>query len=162
MKNLLFLITLLFAINTQSFSQHLAMTFQESSGQGIQMTRLDSIYKNAVNADPSKAVFKTESEQTALQESYYTLLKDLGQFLADNKFNWDKPTNCFNKIYFSADGTIDYFLFNFLGKPDNRPTEAQQLEFKRLLNLFITDYKFPLAATVKFSQCSPSTFMPGK
>ena len=38
----------------------------------------------------------------------------------------------------------------------------KQIEYNRLLNLFIKDYKFPMTAKVKFGQCGSITFTPKK
>ena len=162
MKNL-FLSTILFVACFQTFGQHLALTFQDAAKQGINMQNLDGIYKSAVHIDTSQAVFKTDQEQQAMYEAYTKLLQDFGKFLTTNNFKWDKPTKCFNKIYFDSDGTIDYFLYNFLTKdvkPEDQLSQDKQAEFNRLLNLFIKDYKISLTAKTKFAQCSPSTYMP--
>lgn len=155
-----FIITILLTSSLHFFGQHLGLTFQEAERQGVSIKHLDSLYKSAVHADPAQAVFKTEKEQETLQQQYIKMLQDLGNFLSKNNFNWEKPTRCFNRIYFNSDGTIDYFLFNFLGKPEDKPLEEKQLEFKKLLNVFIKDYKFALSAKTKFAQCSPTTYMP--
>jgi len=115
-----------------------------------------------VHSDTSLAIFKTETEQDVLLQAYIKLLQDFGQFLSNNNFKWEKPTRCFNRIYFSSNGTTDYFLFNFLGKIEDKPTENIEKEFQRILNVFISDYKFPLTAKTKFAQCSPTTYMPKK
>jgi len=155
-----FIITVLLIISFQSFGQHLGLTFQNAEKQGISIKHLDSIYISAVHTDTSLAVFKTETEQEAMQQAYIKLLQDFGKFLSENNFKWEKPTRCFNRIYFSADGTIDYFMFNFLGKPEDKPAENIEKEFQKLLNVFILDYKFSLTAKTKFAQCSPTTYMP--
>ena len=155
-----FIITVLLIVSFQSFGQHLGLTFQNAEKQGISIKHLDSIYISAVHTDTSLAVFKTEIEQEAMQQAYIKLLQDFGKFLSENNFKWEKPTRCFNRIYFSADGTIDYFLFNFLGKPEDKPAENIEKEFQKLLNVFILDYKFSLTAKTKFAQCSPTTYMP--
>lgn len=157
-----FIITVLLTISFQTFGQHLGLTFQNAEKQGISIKHLDSVYTSAVHTDTTLAVFKTESEQEAMQKAYIKLLQDFGKFLSENNFKWDKPTRCFNRIYFNADGTIDYFLFNFLGKPEDKPSENIEKEFQRLLNVFISDYKFSLTAKTKFAQCSPTTYMPKK
>ena len=157
-----FIITVLLTICLQTFGQHLGLTFQNAEKQGISIKHLDSLYKSAVHADTSLAVFKTEKEQDALQQAYVKLLQDFGKFLLENNFKWEKPTRCFNRIYFNSDGTIDYFLFNFLGKTEDKPAEIIEKEFQRLLNVFISDYKFSLTAKTKFAQCSPTTYMPKK
>ena len=53
-----------------SYGQHRALTFQDAEKQGIYIKHLDSIYKNAVNSDTALAIFKTETEQEKLQQSY--------------------------------------------------------------------------------------------
>lgn len=160
-KNISILILLvMFCLN--SFGQHLGMTFQEYEKQGTTIQHLDSIYKSAVDGDTSKAVFKTEAEQQALGEAYIKMLQDFGKFLTAHNFTWDKPTRCFNRIYFNSDGTIDYFLYNFLGKPEDKLSDERQKEFNELLNQFIKDYKFTMTAKVKFAQCGPTRYMPKK
>ncbi len=154
------MITILLSTCLQTFGQHLGLTFQSAEKQGISIKHLDSIYKSSVHSNTSLAVFKTEKEQEALHQAYIKLLQDFGVFLSKNNFKWQKPTRCFNRIYFNTDGTIDYFLYNFLGKTEDKPAENSEMEFQRLINVFISDYKFSLTAKTKFAQCSPTTYMP--
>ena len=91
-------------------------------GADFKAGRADNSYASAIRSDTSLAVFKTEKVKEALPLAYFKLLQDLGVFLSTNNFLWMKPTRCFNRIYFSPNGSIDYFLFNFLGKPDDKPT----------------------------------------
>lgn len=156
-----FCLVLIMFISVQfSYGQHIALPFQDAEKQGISIKHLDSIYKNAVNSDTSQAVFKTDTAQEKLQQSYTKLLKDLGNYLSKNNFKWEKRTPCFNKVYFNNEGTIDYFLFIFRGNAKDNPSEAKQKEFQRLLNLFIKDYKFSLTANTKFTQCGGAVYMP--
>ena len=143
----------------QTYGQGLGLTFQEAHIQGITIKHLDSLYKSALHSDSSLAVFKTQKEQEAMTQAYVEMLQDFGKFLNKNNFSWDKPTKCFNRIYFNSDGTIDYFLFNFLGNKEEKPSKEKEIEFQELLNFFISDYKFSLTADTKFSQCSPTTYM---
>jgi len=162
MKKIYLMILVLLLTSLQTFSQHLGLTFQEAIKQGILVKNLDSLYLSAVNSDTNLAVFKTESEQDSVYGGYKKMLQDLGNFLSTNNFYWDKPTRCYNRIYFSSNGTIDYFLFNFVGNTEDKPTNEKEIEFQRLLNIFISDYQFLLKADVKFAQCSPVTYMPKK
>ncbi len=138
----------------------LAMTFQVAKIKGISFDSLEHEYKSALHVDTAQAVFKTDAEQKSMFDAYTKLLQDFGKFLNTHQFKWDHPTRCFNRIYFNTDGTIDYFLFNFLGKPSDKLSEAKEKEFTQLLNTFIKDYQIPLKAKSKFAQCSPSTYMP--
>jgi len=138
----------------------LAITFQNAEKQGLAFSKLDSSYKSAVDSDTSKAVFKSAAQQKELQLAYADLLKDLNKHLAENNFKWEKPTRCFNRIYFKPNGKIDYFLYNFLPKPSdpNPISEEKRLRFEKLLSAFIRKYQFKLTADVKFAQCSPVTY----
>ena len=149
-------VTVLMVAFVQTFGQHLALTINDAAKQGMSIKHLDSIYKSAVHADTSQAVFKSESEQQAMAEAYMNLLQNLGKYLTKNNFKWEKPTRGFNRIYFNTDGTIDYFLYNF----SSEISQEKQTEFNRLLNLFIKDYKISLTAKTKFAQCSPTTYIP--
>jgi hypothetical protein len=162
MKKIAVALTILLAIHAHIYAQGVAITFQEAYKKGLTITHLDSIYKSAVISDTSKCVFKTEKEQEALMDAYSKLLQDLGKFLTANNFIWEKPTKCFQKIYFNPSGGVDYFLYNFLGTNEDRPSEEKQKEFEKILNLFIKDYKFPMTAKVKFAQCSSSKYLPQK
>lgn len=160
MKLPIYLLFVLLLLSLQSFGQHLGLTFQEAEKTGLTQPYLDSMYQSAMHVDTAEAVFKTDIEQQNMFEAYVKLLQDFGKFLSANNFNWERPTKCFNRIYFSADGTIDYFLFNFLGKPTDKPSAAREKQFTQLLNAFIKNYQIAIKAPRKFAQCSPSTYMP--
>lgn len=154
-------LTLLLCSNTLIFGQQRGMTFQEAEESGISISFLDSTFKSAVHVDTTKAVFKTEKDQELMEKAYVKLLRDFGKHLSEHHFYWDKPTRCFNRIYFNSDGTIEYFLYNFTGKTkEEKPSDLHQEVFKRLLNEFIKDYTFDKKSNTKFAQCSPTTYMP--
>ncbi|MGV3631649.1 MAG: hypothetical protein ACO1O6_10590 [Bacteroidota bacterium] len=159
MKNVC-IVSLFLALFSSCFGQHLGLSFQEAEKQGISVKKLDSLYRSALHADTLQAVFRTEQEQELMQQAYIRLLQDFGKFLSSGGFRWDKPTRCFNRIYFHADGTIDYFLFNFTGSETDKPSAEKQQEFQRLLNSFISDYRFPVTASTGFAQCSPTIYQP--
>ncbi len=162
MKKILFLIVILLS-NFYIFGQHLGLSFKEAEKKNISIELLDTHYKSAIHSDTSQAVFKTEIEQVALQQAYVKMLQDFGKFLSENNFKWEKPTRCFQRIYFKPDGTVDYFLYNFLTKnvePKDQLSEEKQVDFDRLLNIFIKNYQFSVKANVKFAQCSPATYRP--
>ena len=155
MKNYLtFLFLIIFC--RQAFGQHLGLSFNSAKSQGMSIEHLDSIYQSAVHIDTSQAVFKTDLQQEEMGNEYINLLHSFGKFLTENNFIWEKPTKGFNRIYFNKDGTIDYFIYNF----STEISEEKQIEFNRLLNLFIKDYKMAMTANTKFAQCSPVTYKP--
>ncbi len=142
-----------------SFCQHLAIPMSETQERGISRQHLDSVYKSAVfPSDTAKAVFKTEEEMEAMHSAYVSLIQDFGKFLSDHDFVWSQPRFCFNRIYFNANGTIDYFLYGFKG--EDKIPEQKKEEFNQLLNLFIQDYKIQITSYRGFAQCGPVRYMP--
>lgn len=157
-----FLYFILFACcSVGMFSQSKAMTFDQAKIQGFPPENLDKLYKSAVHSDANLAVFKSEEEQEKLMMAYGKLLQDLGTFLRTNNYVWEKPARCFNRIYLNKNGTVDYFLYNFLPgteKPEEVLSEAKRKEFERLLNLFVEEYRFSATANENFAQCSPVVY----
>ncbi len=143
---------LLFIVITNALAQDKVFTEKEAESRGKSYQRLDGMYASALHANPILAVFKTSQEQEDFQKAYLKFMQDLNLFLKANNFSWGKQTTCFNRIYFSANGTVDYFLYNF---HSSQITPEKEKEFDRLLKLFVKDHKFSLTAKEKFSQCSP-------
>ena len=142
-------------------SQTKVFSVEEAQKIGISIEKLDLEYKSAVHVDSTKAVFKTETRQQKLQESYTKLLQDFGSFLNKNNFKWETKTKCFQRIYFAPNGKIDYFIYNFKLKnvlPENLISQEKQKEFEHLLDVFIKDYTFSSTAKEKFAQCSPTSY----
>ncbi|PZR37676.1 MAG: hypothetical protein DI538_11865 [Azospira oryzae] len=133
-------------------AQKMATTFKKAIDQGVSLQKLDSIYRPALSSDSLHVFIGKEKE---FFEGYTHLLKDLGGYLKKNNFNWSKNTRCFNRIYLNKEGQIDYFLFNF--KPGEISTD-KEVQFEKLLGVFIQTYQFPLKANSKFAQCSPVVY----
>lgn len=136
---------------SQTTSAQLAMSFEEAKMKGLDFQKLDSIYRPGVD-DDSIAVFKDKEE--AYIKAYYGMLRDLSTFLNENDYHWGDQVKCFNRIYFDANGTVDYYLYDF--ETDLSPDK--QDKFKELLNQFIINYKFSLSGEKQFAQCSPVNY----
>ena len=135
MKSVLKLL-LLILLSNKMHSQSRVYSIEEAQKTGISIEKLDLEYKSAVHVDSTKAVFKSDIEQQKLQKSYTKLLQDFGSFLNKNNFKWETKTKCFQRIYFSPNGKIDYFIYNFKLKnvlAENLISEEKQKEFQRLL-----------------------------
>lgn len=159
MKKIFLYLILCLSFTVQA--QQKAISFDDAIEFGMNIEEFDKNYKSALHEDVSKAVFKTPEEQEKLQKAYIKLLQDFGSFLAQNKFQWEKKTRCFQRIYFSPDGSIDYFIYNFNLKnvnPADIPSKEKQEEFRRLLSLFIKEYVFAIQANEPFAQCSPTNY----
>jgi hypothetical protein len=120
-------------------------TIDNAKKEGITIQSLDSKYKSAVHTDPLKAVFVGAKEDSLI--SAYT------RFLQD--FLWQAPTRCWNRIYFHADGTVDYYLFDFKSTISNEKIAR----FKELFKAYAGTHKIGITASTNFAQCSPVTYM---
>ena len=147
MKALLFLLVLwpLLGIAQKS------MTFQEAQKAGI-FERLDQRYKGGLNQDSTKAVFKNQS---VYSRAYQEFLFGFGSFLKTQGFRWGRRVRCFNKIYFSRQGKVDYFLYSLT---PGAITQEQEAQFAKLLSEYIQTARFKLPAPSRFSQCSPVNY----
>ena len=143
----LFLTSLFVFIAFIAFSQ-LAESFDDAKTQGIS-PKVDSIYQSACHRDSTKAVFPHSGE---FMVGYKDFLQKLASYLYKNGFKCGTTgMGYFNRIYFSPNGKIDYYLYKFMpGTIDS----LREMEFKRLANEFIKEYQFPLTANKKFAQCS--------
>ena len=160
MKSVLKILLIVFLSNNL-YSQSKVFSIEEAQKIGINIDKIDLEYKSAVHTDSTKAVFKTETQQQKLQESYTKLLQDFASFLNKNNFKWETKTKCFQRIYFAPNGKIDFFIYNFKLKnvlPENLISEEKQKEFQRLLELFVKEYTFSSTASEPFAQCSPTSY----
>lgn len=138
---------------------HVADSFQNAQKNGNSIWTLENEYPKACAADLFSSVFKNEHDVNSLYIAYNKMMEDLKKYLKANSFAFDAPTKCINRVYFSANGSIDYFYFNFLASdPATKPTIEKQDEFKRLLSSFIADYRMNISAPSKFAHYSPITF----
>lgn len=150
MKKLALFLTILL-LYTCAFAQK-SMTFQEAEKIGISQ-KLDSLYHSGIDSDSTKSVFK---DHKAYIESYQKFLFELGDFLKKNNFKWGKQVRCFNRIYFSKQGAVDYFLYNF---KEGQITPEQERMFADLVKSFIQQAKFGLTPNKQFAQCSPVKYV---
>lgn len=149
-----------FIISTAVFSQHAVMNSDDADKAGLSDNALAATYKQAVFPDTAKAVFKTREQQIAAETAFVVLNNDLNAYLKKNGFVLEKPVSCYSRIYFSADGSIDYFIYSFLSRNAPSVTQEQEKEFARLVNAFIQTYKIQLTATEKFMTYRPLNFRP--
>jgi len=142
-------ILLSFALNASA--QHVASTFQAAEGSVYAMQKLDAVYPSAVSSDTIKEVFKG-AQQAKFITAYTSMLNELAIYLHKNNFLWGAPTRIFNRVYFAADGSINYYLVNLAGTGLDDTKQKRLLD---LLNTFITTNKINITANTRFAQCSP-------
>ncbi len=129
-------------------------TIDNAKMDGITVQSLDSKYKSAVHVDNAKAVF-VGSGADSLKNAYTRFLQGFGNYLKTQGFLWQAPSRCWNRIYFHADGTVDYYLFDFKTAISNEKITR----FKELFKAYAGTHKIGITASTNFAQCSPVTYM---
>lgn len=124
------------------------MTFNKAVELGI-FEKIEKDYTPAIDNDIEKSFFKNHSEFIT---AYTDFINSLSTFLSQNNFLWEKEVRCFNRVYFSKTGEVDYFLFDF--KPGQVDIQKEE-QFEKLLNIFIKKTKIKIKSSKKFAQCSP-------
>jgi hypothetical protein len=139
-------------VSTLAFSQDCRST---EDFDKTEIEALDSLFPSAVNIDSAISVFA--GREAEFFNSWKFFLTDFGKHLDAHGFKWEKPTRCFNRVYFNKDGTINTFLYSFKG---DDLTAEQKETFSSLLNEFAKGYKLKLERNAKsnFSQCGPAMY----
>ena len=132
------------------------MTFQEMETNGITMTKLDSIFPNATSADKTLGVFKGKN-MDKFSKAWGNFYMELMEYCGKCGLVWGQQTYCFNKVYFTKEGKVDYWFFNFK-KTDNIPQEKQDA-FRKILNEYCLKNKIKIKAKSNFSQCASVDFV---
>lgn len=90
---------------------------------------LDEDYADAGHPDTSIALFSMKELSPAWRE----ILTDLNTHLIDQGLNWESPLKIWNRIYFSKDGSIEYYVYNFRNEALDKRGKTSFM--KRLKNL---------------------------
>ena len=136
-----YLFIIVFLALTIPMAAQQALDFDEARESG-KFGKLEKEYPNALE------LFKSEEDSNKLMESWKAFFADLGKFLSEKGYKWKEETRCFNRIYMSPDGTIDYFLYHF----KTLDPKKEKL-FQQHLQEYITTHKFGIEGKVKFAQC---------
>jgi len=154
MKKIFFLAAVLF-ISVTIYGQGKIFSVEELVWHGLTMDHLDSIYKNGLPvSDPNHQVFSQNYYDNVVEKARIALLQKMGDYFKKNGLKWQSSVNCWNRMYFNLNGSIDYFVYHFIGKVD----EKKENEFKKLLNIFFKENKLTVGAPEKFSLCGKVTW----
>ena len=149
------LLFFLFLCSISSYSQDKVLDVKELAKHSFSMQHLDSIYKNGLPVDDSiHPVFTQIYFDSVVDKAWNNLLQNMGKYFSKNGLKWDNPTKCWNRMYFSSTGDVDYFVYHFISPVD----EKKEIEFKKVLNSFLKENKMPVAASRKFSLCRGVTW----
>lgn len=153
--HLCILIALMYSCNSKKTK---IITFKEALKMETNIDEFARDYKSAIHIDTALSVFKDSNEIDKMNLAYDSFMNEFDRFLKLNDFKWRFKTRCFQKVLFDSDGTIEYIFYGFLGDAPFIPTPVEEKRFRLLLNKFVKNYKFPISAKTKFSQCSTNTF----
>jgi len=156
MLNLMLIICILSGCSNDKESTSID-TFNVISGDSVDQSKrreLDSIYSSAIHADTSLAVFKTQELQEKLIKAYTLFLQEFGTFLKANKFTWGRETKCWNRVYFSKSGQVDYYIYDFKTTIE----VEKELRFRKLFAEYIQTHRLNITSDKKFAQCSPVVY----
>ncbi len=143
--------TILFSLTVAYASAQQGITLRDAQKEGIGSNELDKTYINALSTVETSVTGEKKDE--VLLAAWKKLLNDLRVFLKKNDFEWKEDASCLNKVYFTPEGKIAYFLYDVPSLD-----EKDQAEFKRLLNVFIKDYTFGYTTKKQFTQCGSTKF----
>lgn len=145
-------------LNTQNLNAQQVMSFKKYAQNVQDVAVLDEQYPNAIHVDSSLAVFKSREQQMELLSYYENIIVAMGQFINDSGYIWKVNTQMFNRIYFAADGSVDYFLYSFNQEALENLTSDSIVEFERLVTEFFEQHPLYMKASTHFSQCGPVVF----
>ncbi|QCK16698.1 hypothetical protein DCC35_19145 [Mangrovivirga cuniculi] len=124
-----------------------------------ELKKLDSLNLDSSYANLLSPAYNSEENIKEVRRSWSKLHQDLGKYLVEQNFNWginDSSISLFNKIYFSEDGTIDYYAFKVI-TPSVSDDKVD--EFELLLKEFSSEVKLDLNQKKNFAQCGKSRIM---
>ncbi len=157
MKKVLFFLfaSSLFISNTSAQVVESIINYRKEAS--ISMLELDIIYLNAVHADSTKPAVFLGDAQKEWYDTWGKFLKDFGKHLKENGFYWEEDSRFFNKIYFSKEGKVEYFLYS---TKSELFTPEKEKQFAALARSFIAEYELKIEAPISgnFSQCGGIRF----
>ncbi|HNW71849.1 MAG TPA: hypothetical protein PKZ36_01850 [Candidatus Paceibacterota bacterium] len=146
-KIILFFPIFLFSIAL--FAQGKALSIYELEEKNLSIAKIDEVYRNGIpDSDIKKSVFQKNYFDSVVFPKRNDFLNQIGYYLQQNGFRWGGLSNCWTKICFSTDGSVEYFIYNFFN-PINAEKEKK---FKELLEKFFNENKF-LPGPEKFYLC---------
>lgn len=92
-----------------------------------------------------------------LDSSYKSFVRELGNYLYDNGFEWDQRVRYFQRIYFEADGTVAYYLYEFRNAT---PKGERREQFEELVIEYLTNNELSVENKEHFVLCAPVVLRP--
>lgn len=129
------------------------MTFAQAAEAGLSIDEIDARYKDALHSEAELGLFNTASD--AFIAAYRDFLTRHAQYLNQNGFFWEQQTRIFSRIYFSREGSVDYFLIN---EQQAGLSREELTQFLDLTLSFLGENGIGIHGEVPFAQCSPVVY----
>ena len=76
-------------------------------------------------------------------KAYQNFLQEFGKYLRRHNFKWDQPAKGKDRIYFNADGYVDYYLFEF----KTEIGDEGLIKYERLFARFAAKHKIGVSVS---------------
>lgn len=87
----------------------------------------------------------------AYLDEWTRFLMDMGKALKEADMKWEKDYRLWLRGHYSADGSVDYFFYNFLS--NDLPSPEWEAQFQEVIKEYIKTFRFNYPINRKFSQC---------
>ena len=84
-------------------------------------------------------------------DEWTRFLIDMGKALTKAGLEREKDYRLWLRGHYSADGRVEYFFYNFLGK--DLPSAEWEAQFQEVIKEYIKTFRFNYPINRKFSQC---------
>ena len=110
----------------------------------IETTTVEKLYPSGLES------FGDTIPQAYLDE-WTRFLMDMGKALEKAGLEREKDYRLWLRGHYSADGRVEYFFYNFLGK--DLPSAEWEAQFQEVIKEYIKTFRFNYPINRKFSQC---------
>ena len=87
----------------------------------------------------------------AYLDEWTRFLMDMGKALTKAGLEREKDYRLWLRGHYSADGSVEYFFYNFLGQ--DMPSPEWEAQFQEVIKEYIKTFRFNYPINRKFSQC---------
>ena len=87
----------------------------------------------------------------AYLDEWTRFLIDMGKALTKAGLEREKDYRLWLRGHYSADGSVEYFFYNFLGQ--DMPSPEWEAQFQEVIKEYIKTFRFNYPINRKFSQC---------
>lgn len=87
----------------------------------------------------------------AYLDEWTRFIMDMGKALTKAGLEREKDYRLWLRGHYSADGSVEYFFYNFLGQ--DMPSPEWEAQFQEVIKEYIKTFRFNYPINRKFSQC---------